>query len=115
MSFEPKGSGENHPANHMNTATLVPRKNSAVPNARRTSPMINRPTLKKAASDDEQHAPTRPTRQAQNRFVLKIDGQAKSSFVEKEAAMKAAREITMKYPVVKAAIYDSQEGTNEFC
>ena len=47
--------------------------------------------------------------------MLKIDGQTKSSFVDKEAAMKAGRDIKKQYPVVKAAVYDSKEGTNEFC
>ena len=76
--------------------------------------MVDRPTLKKPHSEDD-HAPPRQTRRTEDRFVLKIDGQAKSSYSEKEAAMKAGREIKQKYPVVKAAIYDSKEGSNEFC
>jgi len=46
---------------------------------------------------------------------LKIDGQAKNSFADKEEALAAGREIKKKFPVVQAAVYDSQEGSNEFC
>ena len=76
--------------------------------------MIDRPTLKKPAADDELAAP-RQTRRTEERFVLKIDGQAKRSFTDKESAMKAGREIKKNYPVVNASVYDSREGTNELC
>jgi len=77
--------------------------------------MIDRPS-KKAASDEEQvQPPPRQIRRTEKRFLLKIDGQAKSSYADREAAMKAGRDIKMNFPVVNAAVYDSKEGTSEFC
>jgi hypothetical protein len=76
--------------------------------------MIKRPALKKHGSDEDRVA-LKQARQVQQRFVLKIDGQAKQSFDDKESALKAGKEIKKKYPVVKAVVYDSQEGTNENC
>jgi len=73
-----------------------------------------RPTLKRPHTDDED-PPPRQIRRNEDRFLLKIDGQAKRSYADKEAAIKAGKEIKQKYPVVKAAVFDSKEGTNEVC
>lgn len=76
--------------------------------------MIDRPTLKKPNSDEDHLAP-RQTREVPQRYVLKIDGQAKRSFGEKQTALKAGGEIKKKYPVVRAVVYDTREGTNDYC
>jgi hypothetical protein len=70
--------------------------------------------LKRADADDD-HMPPRQAREVHQRYVLKIDSQAKKSFDDRDAAVKAGKEIKKKYPVVKAAVYDSQEGSNESC
>jgi hypothetical protein len=96
----------------MNTMTLSRRKTGNI--SPLTLPAADRATLKRPAPD-EGRTPPKQTRQVQRRFVLKIDGQAKKSFDDKEAALQAGREIKSQFPVVRAAVYDSQEGNNEIC
>jgi hypothetical protein len=95
----------------MNTSLRRPRPVAA---SLLTLSAAEQPTLKKPNSDED-HTLSRQTREVQQRFVLKIDGQGKRSFGDKEAALQAGREIKKTYPVVKAVVYDSQEGINEDC
>jgi hypothetical protein len=75
---------------------------------------IDRPKLKGPQADEEAGL-LRQGHLTNERFVLQIDGQSKSSYADNEVAMNAGRKIKMRYPVVKAVVYDSKKGTNELC
>jgi hypothetical protein len=44
------------------------------------------------------------------RFLLKVDGQTKTSFTTLEAAEKAGLQIKSAYPIIQVSVYDSAEG-----
>jgi hypothetical protein len=52
----------------------------------------------------------RPT---EERFLLRVDGQIKSSFSSKEPAITAGNVIKKAYPVVMVTVVDSKDGTME--
>ena len=97
------------------TVLQLKRKLATVPHLHRAAPMIARPPLNKTHHEVSEPIALRQTRRKEERFVLKIDGQTKNSFADKDSAMKVGREIKSKYPVVRAVVYDSQEGSNESC
>ena len=74
--------------------------------------MVDRPTLKRPEVDD-QHVSRGQTRPKDERFVLKIDGQSKTSFADQGSAVKTGKEIKKKFPVVNVTVLDSREGTRE--
>lgn len=75
--------------------------------------MLARPTLKKAA-DPNASALSKATqaRAAEERFVLKVNGQAKRSFIDREPAVRLGAEIKKKFPLVVVTVLDSEEGTS---
>lgn len=75
--------------------------------------MLARPTLKRTADRAEDQPPPGQPRPAEQRFLLKVDGQAKRSFAEKEAAVRVGSEIKRKYPVVIVTVTDSADGSTE--
>jgi len=77
--------------------------------------MLARPTLKKPNRDeaDEAGAASGQTRPTDERFLLKVDSQAKRSFSSKEAALTAGSAIKKAYPVVVVSIEDTKDGATE--
>src|SRR5262245_6677094 len=77
--------------------------------------LFARSTLKRPDRPDRDE-PARPkgqTRPIDERFLLRVDGQIKSSFSSKETAAKAGAEIKKAYPVVVVTVVDTQEHTTE--
>jgi hypothetical protein len=77
--------------------------------------LFARSTLKRPDRPDRDE-PARPkgqTRPIDARFLLRVDGQIKSSFSSKETAAKAGAEIKKAYPVVVVTVVDTQEHTTE--
>jgi hypothetical protein len=52
-------------------------------------------------------------RAVEERYVLKVDGQAKASFHDKDMAAKFGQNIKQKSPVVLVTITDTRDGTIE--
>jgi hypothetical protein len=74
--------------------------------------MLARPTLKKPQPDEV--TPARgQVRPAEERFLLRVDGQTKRSFNRKEPALTAGRAIKKAFPVVAVSIMDTEDGTSE--
>src|SRR5512133_3079262 len=76
---------------------------------------LSRPTLKRPDRPDRDE-PARPkgqTRPIEERFLLRVDGQMKSSFSSKETAATAGAKIKKAYPIVVVTIVDSEEHTTE--
>ena len=74
--------------------------------------MLARPTLKRSEDQTERPAPTQ-ARPSDERYVLKVDGQAKRSFANKDAALRLGAEIKGKYPVVVVSVADTTQATTE--
>jgi len=74
--------------------------------------MLARPTLKKPQQDDVSEAKGQ-ARPAEDRFLLRVDGQVKRSFNNKEPAMTAGSAIKKAYPIVAVSIVDTEDGTTE--
>jgi hypothetical protein len=80
--------------------------------------VLDRPTLKKPspAHRDEPDAGSSARSQSNGseaRFVLRVDGQPKRSFDDREAALRAGREIKTSFPVVVVSVLDTAEGGAE--
>jgi len=52
-------------------------------------------------------------RSTEERFLLRVDGQVKSSFDSKEPAITAGSVIKKAYPVVMVTVVDSKDGAIE--
>jgi hypothetical protein len=77
--------------------------------------MLARPTLTKPPRKDQDNVST-PKGQARpidKRFLLKVDGQIKTSFDTKESATKAGAAIKKAFPVVVVAVTDTENGSTE--
>ncbi len=78
--------------------------------------MLDRPTLsrsRKPGADIGPEPKATQTRAAEERFMLKVDGQAKCSLGDKAAALVRAKEIKKSFPVVVVTVVDTSEGTTE--
>ena len=75
--------------------------------------MLARPKLKRAEPETAIPQKQSQTRDAVGKYVLKVDGQTKAFFQEKEPALEAARTIKRAYPIVVVAITDLAEATTE--
>lgn len=75
--------------------------------------MLARPRLKRAEPNSV--APPKPSqaREVDGRYVLKVDGQVKASFEEKDVALNTARTIKRAYPIVVVVVTDVHEETTE--
>jgi hypothetical protein len=62
---------------------------------------------------DEPARPKGQTRPIEERFLLRVDGQIKSSFDSKETAVITGAKIKKAYPVVVVTVVDSEEHTTE--
>jgi hypothetical protein len=77
--------------------------------------MLARPTLTKPPRKDQDNVTT-PKGQARpidKRFLLKVDGQIKTSFDTKEPATTAGAAIKKAFPVVVVTVVDTEQGTTE--
>jgi hypothetical protein len=96
-------------------ASAKPRLNSYMarePNG--PSDRAARTTLKRPERP-EQDEPARPkgqTRPIEERFLLRVDGQMKSSFSSKETAVTAGAKIKKAYPIVVVTIVDTEKHTD---
>jgi hypothetical protein len=75
--------------------------------------MVARPTLKRGEDQTERRLPPTQAKPTEERFILKVDGQAKRSFAQKDVAFRFGAEIKRKFPVVVVSVTDSEEGTSE--
>lgn len=75
--------------------------------------MLARPPLKRTGERPEDQPPPTQARPAEERFILKVDGQAKRSFAQKDAAARLGAEIKRKFPVVVVTVTDSVDGSSE--
>jgi hypothetical protein len=74
--------------------------------------MLARPTLTRPVQDDA-GPPKTQARPAEERLLLRVDGQIKRSFSSKDDAAVAGAVIKKAYPVVVVTVVDTQEGTTE--
>jgi hypothetical protein len=75
--------------------------------------MLPRSTHRLPPERDNLPKPKAQARPSEERFLLKVDGQIKRSFSNKEAATTAAIAIKKAYPVVVVTVFDSQEHTTD--
>ena len=75
--------------------------------------MLARPTLKKTRDQDISSAPKDQARPIDKRFLLRVDGQTKTSFSTKEPAATAGAAIKKAYPIVVVTVVDTEQGTTE--
>ena len=77
--------------------------------------MLARPTLTKPPRRDEDNisTPKGQARPIDKRFLLRMDGQVKTSFDTKEPAVTAAAAIKKAFPIVVVSVVDTEQGTTE--
>ena len=75
--------------------------------------MLDRLRLKRAESEHVEQPGRSRARAVEERYVLKVDGQAKASFHDKDMAAKLGQNIKQKSPVVLVTITDTRDGTIE--
>jgi hypothetical protein len=74
--------------------------------------MLARPTLTRPAHEGA-NKPRTQARPTEERFLLKVDGQVKCSFSEKEDAISGGAKIKKAYPIVVVTVVDTDEHTTE--
>ena len=74
--------------------------------------MLARPTLTRPVQDGAS-TPKTQARPAEERFLLKVDGQIKRSFSSKEAATTSGAVVKKAYPVVVVTVVDTEKHTTE--
>jgi len=75
--------------------------------------MLARPTLKKTRDQDISSAAKDQARPIDKRFLLRVDGQTKTSFSTKEPAATAGAVIKKAFPIVVVTVVDTEQGTTE--
>ena len=80
--------------------------------------MLARTRLKRPERPDrpDQDEPARAkgqTRPIEERFLLRVDGQMKRSFSDKELAVIAGAKIKKAYPLVVVTVVDTEKHTTE--
>jgi len=75
--------------------------------------MLDRPRLNRAESEPVVQPGRGLARPVEERYVLKVDGQAKASFHDRDMAAKFGQAIKRRSPVVLVTITDTREGTTE--
>src|SRR5262249_16589581 len=74
--------------------------------------MLARPTLTRPVQDDSSK-PKGQARPIDKRFLLRVDGQVKTSLSTKEPAVTAGAAIKKGFPVVVVTVVDTEQGTTE--
>lgn len=75
--------------------------------------MLARTTLRRPEEPAEVRPAATQARPTEERFLVKVDGQAKRSFDDKDAATRFGAEIKKKYPVVVVTVSDTHDGPTE--
>jgi len=77
--------------------------------------MLARPILKKPRDPDQDNSSPQKgqARPIDERFLLKVDGQTKTSFSTKELAATAGAAIKKAFPIVVVTVVDTEQGTTE--
>jgi len=75
--------------------------------------VLARPIFTKPRRDQDESRPRRQVRPIEKRFVLKVDGQIKTSFDTKEPAATAGAVIKKAFPVVAVTVVDTEQGITE--
>ena len=77
--------------------------------------MLARTTLKRPERPDQDEAARAKgqTRPIEERFLLRVDGQMKRSFSDKELAVIAGAKIKKAYPLVVVTVVDTEKHTTE--
>jgi hypothetical protein len=77
--------------------------------------MLARPTLTKPPQKDQDDlsSPKGQARPIDKRFLLRVDGQVKTSFDKKEPAVTAGAAIKKAFPIVVVTVVDTEQGTTE--
>jgi hypothetical protein len=75
--------------------------------------MMARPTLTKPRDQDNSSTPKSQARPIEKRFLLRVDGQVKTSFGTKEPAVTAGAVIKKAFPIVVVTVVDTEQGTTE--
>jgi hypothetical protein len=75
--------------------------------------MMARPTLTKPRDQDNSSTPKSQARPIDKRFLLRVDGQVKTSFGTKEPAVTAGAAIKKAFPIVVVTVVDTEQGTTE--
>ena len=75
--------------------------------------MMARPTLTKPRDQDNSSTPKSQARPVDKRFLLRVDGQVKTSFGTKEPAVTAGAVIKKAFPIVVVTVVDTEQGTTE--
>ena len=77
--------------------------------------MLARPTLKKPPEKDQDDlsSPKGQARPIDKRFLLRVDGQVKTSFDAKEHATTAGAAIKKAFPIVVVTVVDTERSTTE--
>jgi hypothetical protein len=75
--------------------------------------MLARPTLTKTGDQDSSSTPKSQARPIEKRFLLRVDGQIKTSFSTKEPAVTAGAVIKKAFPIVVVTVVDTEQGTTE--
>lgn len=73
-----------------------------------------RPTMKAPSRDETiEQKPVGQSRPKEERYMLRVDNQAKRSFESKESAMTAGDVIKKAFPIVMVSVFDSKDGSVE--
>jgi hypothetical protein len=75
--------------------------------------MLARPTLTTTRDQDNSSTPKSQARPIDKRFLLRVDGQVKTSFGTKEPAVTAGAAIKKAFPIVVVTVVDTEQGTTE--
>jgi hypothetical protein len=95
----------NNIANRLSMAAGIPHRQNG------DHALLDKPTLKaRAAKATVSDIPAGQTKPSLQRFLLKVDGQTKTTFPTLEAAEKAGLTIKKAYPIVRVSVYDSVVG-----
>jgi hypothetical protein len=99
-------------------ASAKPRLNSYMarepngPSNRAARTTLKRPERPERPDQDEPR-PKGQARPIEERFLLRVDGQMKSSFSSKETAVTAGAKIKKAYPIVVVTVVDTEAHTTE--
>jgi hypothetical protein len=75
--------------------------------------MLARPTLTKPRDKDGPSTVKGQARPIDKRFLLRVDGQVKTSFDTREPVVTAGAAIKKAFPVVVVTVVDTKQGTTE--
>lgn len=75
------------------------------------TPMLARPVLKKPTNAEEPTPKASQAKAAEERFLLRVDGQTKRSFASLDDAMTAGKQIKKAYPIVAVTVIDTADGS----